>query len=169
MFSQEKYGAVRNCDRLLKIARLLYQNCRPKFGWIERDLLKGYTTKKHIESVEIPHVYWANIYGPEYLEKYSHAYFESAPGWMCEFMDDGGCLYVLSPDINRNRAGTKVLEESVKEYFGVPAVRKASKPRKKNPGPVAGPNAPGLSAKGKTVEEIAAWLTDLILKNRRDE
>lgn len=169
MFSQGKYGAAKHCERLLGIAELLYRACRPSFGWIERDLLKGYTTKKHIAALEIPHIYWANFFGPAYLEKYGRSHFEAAPGLRCQFLDDGGCLYVLSPDINRNRAGMKALEESVKAHFGVQTVRKVSRPRKQEPRPDPENDIPSLSGKGKTVEEIAAWLTDLIPKARRDE
>ena len=134
MFSQKKYRSAENCARLLTIAETLYAAYRPRFGWIERNLESGYTTKGHSSRLEIPHIYWANFFGREYLDSYGRDFFERAPGSICRLLDDGGCMYVLSPDINRNRAGMKSLEEEVKRYFSVAAVRKLKKSRKRSRG-----------------------------------
>ena len=130
MFTQEKYDGTNNCARLLELAEILYQSYRPKFGWIERGLLSGYTTMEQIQNLEISHVYWANFFGPDYVEKYGREYFFGAPGWRCCLLADRGCMYVLSSNINRHKQGMKSLEEEVKSYFGISNVRKKNKPRK---------------------------------------
>lgn len=129
MFTQVQYDSKQNCDRLLTLARRLYTIYRPQFGWIERDLLSGYTTQADIVAQTIPHIYWANFFGPQYVEKYGLAFFEQAPGWLCEVLGDGGCLYVLSPDTNRKK-GAAQLETAVKDYFSVESVRKKHKKRR---------------------------------------
>ncbi|MDH5507884.1 MAG: hypothetical protein OEZ02_11755 [Anaerolineae bacterium] len=131
MFTQKEYDSEKNCEILLALAKQLYELYAPKYGWIERGLWSGYTGKKDIEALAIPHIYWANFFGPDYVAKYGKEFFQHAPGWYYGEMRDGGCMYVLSPDINRNKAGVKQLEQAVCEYFGVEQVRKKSKPRKK--------------------------------------
>lgn len=130
IFTQKKYSSEDHCENLLHIVRLLYKAYKPRYGWVERGLMSGYTTRDAIKNLEIPHIYWANIFGPEYVEKYGKEYFQNAPGWLCEFLDDGGCLYVLSPDINRNKKGIKALEEEVKAYFDIENVRKKKRKKK---------------------------------------
>jgi hypothetical protein len=130
-FTQEKYGSHRNCSRLLEVSSMIYDVFRPEFGWIERGLWSGYTTSDDMEKLNIPHIYWANFFSPKYVEKYGKDFFQNAPGWKTEFLEDGGCLYALSPDLNRNKAGIRKLEKDVMDYFGIGYVRKKTKKRKK--------------------------------------
>lgn len=134
MFTQKEYNARENCLRLIEFAKKLYMAHQPEFGFIENGLLSGYTTQKSVAELKIPHIYWANFFGPAFVEFYGRDFFDNAPGWKVEFLDDGGCLYVLSPDINRNKAGVQQLEQAVKDYFGVEAVRKKRKPKKTRSG-----------------------------------
>lgn len=77
----------------LAFARFAYMNLRPQFGLIDEASEKT-VSKKTLRAREVEYVFWANIYGPEYTEKYGRKFFLDAPGWLKEELDDGGVLYV---------------------------------------------------------------------------
>jgi hypothetical protein len=111
-----------NAANILAFAKAVYQVCRPQFSWIERCRSRGYTQLEDIENQSLPHIYWANLFSPAYVEKLGRSYLENAPGWKHEYLDDGGMLYVLSPHIGSMRKGNSLLE-SVKTYFEIDSVR----------------------------------------------
>jgi len=113
---QEYYAQL-----LLRLAKELYTILHPVFGSI--DFCSNRTREKDVQALEIPHIYWANFFGPEYVEKYGKEYFMKAPGWLHEELDDGGILYVLAPVMARRVKGYKALVEEVKAYFGLKSVR----------------------------------------------
>ena len=117
--------------RFLHLGRRLYPTVRPRYGWIERlNFWKpenaGYTTRQDVENLEFPHVYWANFFSPEYVNRLGKEFLMQAPGWKHEELDDGGVLYVLSPNVG-GRSPIAFVRE-VQSYFGVEHVRR--KPRK---------------------------------------
>ncbi len=132
IFTQRQYNSEENSTRLLNLAMLLYNCLSPKFGWIEHSSRAGYLRGSDVENLTIPCIYWANFFGPDYVKKFGQQYFLQAPGWKCEILGDGGCLYVLASDMGRKKAGTKALEREVASYFGVTTVRRKAKKRKKS-------------------------------------
>lgn len=125
MFTQKQWNPEENAQRLLHLTRALYHASRPKFAWIERCHLRGYTTQDDIENLRLPHIYWANFFGPEYVDKLGKDFLINAPGWKVEELDDGGILYVLTPSLMGT--GPKKIVEQVKAYFGVETVRRRKK------------------------------------------
>jgi hypothetical protein len=79
---------------MLALGLLLYPFLHPKFGWID-ELGNNSPTEKSIEATELKYIFWANFFGPEYVNKYSRAFLLNAPGWRKEELDDGGILYVV--------------------------------------------------------------------------
>jgi len=67
-------------------------------------------------------IYWANFFSPSYVKKHSRSFLKNAPGWRKQDLDDGGFLYVLSPDMAGT--GKDKLAKEVKEYFDVTSVRR---------------------------------------------
>lgn len=141
MFTQQEFGSEQNCLLLLSLAKHWYESLKPKFGWVERCWHTGHTKDAHIEKLEVPFVYWANFFGLDYVSELGEGFLQNAPGHRTEFLPDGGCLYVLAPDLNRSRAGTKAKEQEVREYFGVEGVRVWPKKKKKKK---SGPSAKAL-------------------------
>lgn len=129
LFNQEQFHRDYYARLLLQLAKDLYTILHPVFGSI--DFCSNRTREKDVQALKIPHIYWANFFGPEYVEKYSKAYFLKAPGWLHEELDDGGILYVLAPVMARRVKGYKALVEEVKAYFGVESARceKKRKPK----------------------------------------
>ena len=129
MFNEAKYPREYYAQLLLGLAKELYAILHPVFGSI--DFCSNRTWEKDVEALEIPHIYWANFFGPEYVAKYGKEYFLKAPGWLHEELDDGGILYVLAPVMARRVKGYKALVEEVKAYFGLESVR-CEKKRKRS-------------------------------------
>jgi hypothetical protein len=77
----------------LAFARLLYPHLRPKYGWIDESS-GNEPTSKDIAATKLQYIFWANFFGPEYVERYGRDFLLNAPGWKVEELDDGGILYV---------------------------------------------------------------------------
>ncbi|RME10853.1 MAG: hypothetical protein D6802_08310 [Ardenticatenia bacterium] len=129
MFNEAKYPREYYAQLMLRLGKALYTILHPVFGSI--DFCSNRTREKDVQVLEIPHIYWANFFGPEYVEKYGKEYFLKAPGWLHEELDDGGILYVLAPVMARRVKGYKALTEEVKAHFGVESVRCKKKRRSK--------------------------------------
>ena len=129
MFNEAKYPREYYAQLMLRLGRALYTILHPVFGSI--DFCSNRTREKDVQALKIPHIYWANFFGPEYVEKYGKAHFLNAPGWLHEELDDGGILYVLAPVMARRVKGYKALVEEVKTHFGVESARceKKRKPK----------------------------------------
>lgn len=130
-FTSKESDPELHAGRLLYLANNLYQLVRPPYGWIERlptwnPLKAGYTTWEDVEELKLPHLYWANFFGPAYVEKVGKEFLKQAPGWKCEELDDGGLLYVLTPSLAGT--GPVAVVREVQSYFGVEHVRR--RPRK---------------------------------------
>lgn len=119
-FWYEEHNPARYSRFFLDIGKSLYEVLRPTFGWIDFDYGLR-TTHEDIEALELPVVYWANFFGPAYVDKIGRDKILTAPAWTIEELADGGLLYVLAscPGL----AADHVPVESVKAHFGVEQVR----------------------------------------------
>ena len=113
---------VDNATNILNLATIVYEVCCPQFGWVDRCKPRGHTQIEDVKKLSIPHIYWANFFGSDYVNKYGLSYFADSPGWKFENLNDGGCLYVMSPSLGPVRKGNSTLK-TVIEYFGVESVR----------------------------------------------
>jgi hypothetical protein len=119
-FWRAEYNPARYSRFFLDIGKRLYEILRPTFGWIDFDYGLR-TTHEDIEALELPTLYWANFFGPAYVDKIGRDKILSAPAWAIEELPDGGLLYVLAscPGL----ADDHVSVESVKAHFGIESVR----------------------------------------------
>ena len=119
-FWRAKYDPTRYSRFFLDIGKDLYKIVSPSFGWIDFDYGLR-TTYEDIESLELPTLYWANFFGPEYVSKIGREKIISAPAWVIEKLSNGGLLYVLSscPGL----ADDHVPPDDVKSHFGAMQVR----------------------------------------------
>lgn len=119
-FWYEKHNPTRYSRFFLDIGKGLYEVLRPTFGWIDFDYGLR-TTHEDIEALELPVVYWANFFGPAYVDKIGRDKILTAPAWAIEELSDGGILYVLAscPGLTEDH----VPVEKVKAHFGVKEVR----------------------------------------------
>lgn len=120
-FWDEEKNPPRHSRFFLDVGKGLYAILRPTFGWIEYNYEWLPTTHEDIEDLKLPALYWANFFGPAYMNKIGRDKILSAPAWTIEELSDGGVLYVLasSPGL----AEDHVPIERVKAHFGVDRVR----------------------------------------------
>jgi len=104
----------------LDIGKGLYEVLRPSFGWIDFDYGLR-TTHEDIEALRLPVIYWANFFGPAYVNRIGRAHILRAPAWAIEELSDGGLLYVLAscPGLESDHVSV----EAVRTHFGVKQVR----------------------------------------------
>jgi hypothetical protein len=119
-FWRAEYNPARHSRFFLDIGKRLYEVLRPTFGWIDFDYGLR-TTHEDIESLRLPVIYWANFFGPVYVDQIGREKILSAPAWAIEELPDGGLLYVLAscPGLDDDHLSV----ESVKAHFGVESVR----------------------------------------------
>jgi hypothetical protein len=126
LFIQKKLHREFYAQRFLNVGTQMYNVLQPEFGWMERCPSRGYTKLQDVGSLKIPHIYWANFFGPSYVKKVGEEFLMDAPGWKKDSLDDGGILYVLAPHMGSVRKNNPLLE-SVKTYFQVDSVRRKTK------------------------------------------
>ncbi|MBI4317573.1 MAG: hypothetical protein HY675_03705 [Chloroflexi bacterium] len=80
----------------LRFAELIYPHLGPAYGWLDEvgeRLYRG----QDVPARKLAYIFWANFFGPPYVEKYGRDFLLGAPGWRVEELSDGGILYVISP------------------------------------------------------------------------
>ena len=122
LFNREEYDSTRYSQLVLDFFVILYNVLRPAFAWIDFADPAGYTSNDDIKRLALPHIYWANLFGPSYVKEIGRKKIRSAPAWVIEELGDGGLLYVLSSCPGLNHEG-HVSKEAVKEHFGVKSER----------------------------------------------
>lgn len=105
----------------LALAEVLYPRLRPIFGSIDEPG-ENEPFGQRVRDLEGTYLFWANFFGPPYVERYGRDFLLAAPGWRKEELEDGGILYVVDPSYLHWR--TRVANEAA-EYFRakVPGIR----------------------------------------------
>jgi hypothetical protein len=85
--------------KLLDVGVALYDVVQPDFGWADLCEPAGYTWFNHVDALAVPHLYWANFLGPNYVQKIGADVLLSLPMWHVRQLRDRGFLCVLSPAI----------------------------------------------------------------------
>ena len=122
LFIQKKMHREFYSQRFLNIGLKMYYILQPEFGWLERCPSRGYTKLKDVDSLTVPHIYWANFFSPNYVQNLGNEFLMNAPGWKVEGLTDGGILYVLSSHMASLRKNNPLLVK-IKAYFQIDSVR----------------------------------------------
>jgi hypothetical protein len=110
------YDNERLSSYFLELGRKLYMIVKPSFGWI--DQYHGWTTThEDIESLSLRLLYWANFFGPKFVQKLGRDKIMNAPAWKVEELIDGGILYLLGPHLGLTDQHVPI--ERVKTYFDI--------------------------------------------------
>jgi hypothetical protein len=117
--SQEGISAqAENLDTLaagqLAMAQKFYDALHPIFGWID-EYGTNLPSEESVRSEKVKYLFWANFFGPGYVQKLGRAFLLRAPGWKKIELDDGGLLYVPEQRFERWRAEP---QPEVLRYFG---------------------------------------------------
>lgn len=100
---------------------------RPAFAHVGASVEVKNAWRIFHERLQVPHVWWANVFGPPYVEKYGRDFLLDAPGYRVEELEDGSVLYQVTErffltDEDRERGPDP---EEVEGYFRQhPALKK---------------------------------------------
>ncbi len=77
------------------LGECLYPRLRPKYGWID-EMGSNVPGATRIMKTGLKYIFWANFFGPAYVEMLGREFLLAAPGWKKQELEDGGILYVLT-------------------------------------------------------------------------
>lgn len=80
---------------LLALATHFYPCLRPQYGWVDEagwNLPEG----KALAALRPRYLFWANFFGPEYVQAIGREFLKRAPGWVSVDLPDGGILHVCT-------------------------------------------------------------------------
>jgi hypothetical protein len=83
----------RLADGQLQLARMLYSKLHPSYGWIDErsaNMPKLADLRKH----RLQYVFWANLFGPAYVQLLGRDFLLATLDAQVEEMDDGGIICV---------------------------------------------------------------------------
>jgi hypothetical protein len=110
---------------MAKLGIELYGYLKPIYGWLDYspyDFLSGEAVR---DRKELDTLYWANFYGPQYIEKYSKSFFLDSPCWKKEKLPDGGIYLQEREFYTKPVSGKKKLK--LQEYFSPYRIALASR------------------------------------------
>lgn len=122
LFNRAEYDTDYYSRLFLDLGIGLYAVLRPAFGWLDFCQLSGFTGFDDVELVQVPHIYWANYFGPAHVAKLGRERLMAAPAWSVEQLDDGGILYVLGSGPGVVCEG-HIAKADVQRHFRVESVR----------------------------------------------
>ena len=98
-----------------KLGMEFYDYLQPWYGWLDYDQHDFLSFEAISERKELDTLYWANFYGPQYIEKYGLNTFQKSPCWKKEELPDGGIYLQLSEYFTKPVSGKEKWE--LQEYF----------------------------------------------------
>jgi hypothetical protein len=95
IFSDEWPLVDQTAYGLLSFTLSLYPRLRPHYGWVDErgENLPG---REDLKRDHPCYLYWANLFGPEFVRSVGADFFRDLPGWRLVNLDDGGVLYVAT-------------------------------------------------------------------------
>jgi len=100
---------------MLKVGIELYTYLRPWYGWLDHSQHDFISFEAIRDRKELDTIYWANFYGPQYVEKYGPNLFLDSPAWKKEKLPDSGIYLQLSEFYTKPASGEEKLK--LKDHF----------------------------------------------------
>ena len=104
--------AIPLADQQCRFARELYHRLLPQLG--RTDVTRERAPFPSNDDIVVRHLYWANFFGPRYVERLGRQFLLEAPAHRVEDLDDGGLLLVTRENI-LDRSSS--LDERLISYF----------------------------------------------------
>lgn len=103
---------------LLGLGKDLYKVTRPIFGFIDGGSTEIAPTDDQLESLELPHLYWANFYGQPFVERIGRQKLLHVSTGLVEEFTDGGFLYRIDQDLIGPNVTDRKRDQMLR-YFGL--------------------------------------------------
>lgn len=132
----------------LQFANALYDSVRPAYGYaahrkdyLAKNMQITYPSHGNVSRVEtwvgrdlskcMRGIYWANWFGPIYVDFFGRKRMESAPCFWKENLPDGGYLILTSATpFEYDNPDVKAMEQALREHLGVDAFYDISAPHR---------------------------------------
>ncbi len=146
-FDERYFKKADNVAKLLSCAKRLYNWGRINHGYIchEENWISKNSYGKIVEDARgrpsagggtnlqegLPGIYWANFFGPVYVEFFGREKFDTAPAYYKEELPDGGFLILTSESpLDYGKPKVRELEEKIIDCLGREAFFEKAHPRK---------------------------------------
>ena len=113
-FTQESgFDNEREVNELLEAHRAFFSRAiqvfRPGYAWIDET---GENTPgaRSIKKLELKYLFWANFFGPDYVQKYGRSFFLSVPDCRIEDFGELGILIVMNDSFTSWRRNSTPLQ-----------------------------------------------------------
>lgn len=106
--------ATLQSDRFLEYGRICYRSMEPLYAFAED--LNVYVEMEAVRAHRLTHVFWAQLFGPGYVQGLGQEILMNAPAWRSEIMGNGGVSYVLAATPYLYR-GPHQYWSAAREYF----------------------------------------------------
>jgi hypothetical protein len=116
---------TKNADDLvqgqLAIVRQTYSGLQPAYGWID-ELGENALPKKFDSIGKVAFVFWANVFGPAFVEQFGKKFLAACPAHRVDWMEDGGAIVVSTETYSQWYTNPP---KQLAEYFGrkVPGIK----------------------------------------------
>lgn len=114
MLPSDSPSASLYADMFIRYGKLLYEVFHPIYAYAEN--LSTVVDRESVEQYLLTHVFWAQCFGPGFMNEVGDEVLRNAPAWRSEGLNDGGLLYVLaaSPYLFH---GIRQYWQTSREYF----------------------------------------------------
>jgi len=131
LWVDQKQSAIRDSESwLIKLARRLYLWGAMDYGYMRHEVVASGRIGLTLER-GLPGIYWANFFGPLYVEFFGREKFLSAPAYFKEELPDGGFLLLTAPSpLDYGRPEVRALEEALMDHLGRDAFFEKARPDK---------------------------------------
>jgi hypothetical protein len=90
----ESPSARLNADRFLEFGKICYRLLKPIYAFAET--VNSFVERNNVEAGLLTHMFWAQFFGPAFVQKIGQEILQKAPAWRNENMSDGGILFAMA-------------------------------------------------------------------------
>jgi hypothetical protein len=84
-------------EGLLDLGMFFYTALRPQYGWVDMPKDKYLPGGKDISEFRVRSFFWANWFGPAFVEKIGRSFLMKVPAYRVQELEDGGIVVVATP------------------------------------------------------------------------
>ena len=131
LWIDQKHPMISGCESwLIDLARILYSWGAMDYGYIWLEAIPSGRLGPTLER-GLPGIYWANFFGPIYVDFFGREKFLTVPAYHKEELPDGGFLVLTAPSpLDYDRPEVRVLEEAILDHLGRDAFFEKAYPEK---------------------------------------
>jgi len=131
LWIDQKQSAIRDSESwLIKLARRLYLWGAMDYGYMWHEVVASERIGLTLER-GLPGIYWANFFGPLYVNFFGREKFLTAPAHHKEELPDGGFLLLTAPSPSEyDRPEVQAMAEAIMDHLGRDAFFEKAHPEK---------------------------------------